>query len=500
MEAVPAAPLETPCTTHTTLRALARQAFARAAGAPLSEGNHVELLKDAKQNYPAWLEAICSAKQYVDFENYIVCDDEVGRRFADALIAAAARGVKVRLAYDWLGCVGRASRRFWRRLREGGVEVRCYNPPRWDSPVAWLSRNHRKTLSVDGEVGFVAGLCVGNSWMGNPAKKREPWRDTGVELRGPAVQQIEDAFAMIWASLGSAIPARTSSSRIDAAIAGGTALRVIASMPATAGLLRVNELVASLAVRRLWLTDAYFVGSTAYVQALIAAAKDGVDVRLLVPGGTDIPILRGLSRAGYRPLLRAGVRVFEWNGTMIHAKSSVADTRWARVGSTNLNVASWFGNCELDVLVEDEAFAGLMEAAYLDDLTHATELVLGRHGRASLRPSDAAATNPAHQDGGGQVATGAARIGHAVGAALSATRVLEPEDASLTLSGAAGLTVFAVLFALFPRALAYPVAAVLAWVAAGLLHKGWALHRIHARQLAEQRRDPPEPVMRDGDE
>ena len=111
---------------------------------------------------------------------------------------------------------------------------------------------------------------------------------------------------------------------------------------------RVDELVAALARKRLWLTDAYYAGMTSYVQSLKAAAKDGVDVRLLVPNGTDIPLLRPLSRAGYRPLLESGVRIFEWNGTMLHAKTAVADAHWARVGSSNLNVSSWFGNCELD--------------------------------------------------------------------------------------------------------------------------------------------------------
>ena len=120
-------------------------------------------------------------------------------------------------------------------------------------------------------------------------------------------------------------------------------LRVVASVPATAGMFRVDQLVAALARDRLWLTDAYFAGTTTYVQALKAAAKDGVDVRLLLPNGTDIPILRPLSRAGYRPLLEAGVRVFEWNGTMLHAKTAVADGRWARVGSTMLNIASGVG-------------------------------------------------------------------------------------------------------------------------------------------------------------
>ena len=153
-------------------------------------------------------------------------------------------------------------------------------------------------------------------------------------------------------------------------------VRIVASVPATAGMLRLDQLVAALARKRLWLTDAYYAGTTTYVQALRAAAKDGVDVRLLVPNGTDIPLLRPLSRAGYRPLLEAGVRVFEWNGTMLHAKTAVADGHWARVGSTNLNIASWFGNCELDAVVEDESFAREMEEMYLEDLANATEVVL----------------------------------------------------------------------------------------------------------------------------
>ena len=134
-------------------------------------------------------------------------------------------------------------------------------------------------------------------------------------------------------------------------------LRVVATVPNTAGLFRVDQLVAAMARKTLWLTDAYYAGTAAYVEALRAAARDGVDVRLLVPGASDIPLIRPFSRAGYRPLLEAGVRVFEWNGSMIHAKTAVADGRWARVGSTNLNVASWLGNRELDVIVEHEPFA-----------------------------------------------------------------------------------------------------------------------------------------------
>lgn len=335
------------------LRGYANRALSRAAGAPLVGGNHVRLLKDARENYPAWLEAIRAARRYIQFESYIIHEDEVGREFAAALIAKAREGVAVRLIYDWMGGFGKASRRFWKELRSGGVEVRCYNPPHPESPLGWVSRDHRKMIAVDGEVGFVAGLCVGRMWAGDAARGIEPWRDTGVEIRGPSVRDIERAFARMWSMMGE--PLTEGAAEEAPEPSGGMCVRIVASEPATAGMLRLDQLVAAVARKRVWLTDAYYAGTTSYVQALRAAAEDGVDVRLLVPGGTDIPLLRPLSRAGYRSLLESGVRIFEWNGTMLHAKTAVADGHWARVGSSNLNIASWFGNCELDAVIEDDS-------------------------------------------------------------------------------------------------------------------------------------------------
>ncbi|HEV2765763.1 MAG TPA: phospholipase D-like domain-containing protein, partial [Pyrinomonadaceae bacterium] len=372
------------------VRALADQALSRAAGAPLVVGNSVRLLKDAAENYPAWFERIRSAERTIHFESYIIHEDDVGREFADALAAKAREGVRVRLVYDWLGGLGHASRGFWRSMRDAGIEVRCFNPPQFVSPFGWLTRDHRKMLSVDGEVAFVTGLCVGRRWVGYPERGVEPWRDTGVELQGPAVADVEEAFAQVWAATGEPLPAGTLPDRDSIPHAGDCALRVIASVPNTAGLYRLDQLVTSLARKTLWLTDAYFVGTTTYTQALVSAARDGVDVRLLVPGSSDVFLVRSLSRSGYRPLLEAGVRVFEWNGPMLHAKTAVADGRWARVGSTNLNVASWIGNYELDVAVEDKNFARQMEEMFLRDLEHSAEIVLSlrRKVRATHQPEN----------------------------------------------------------------------------------------------------------------
>jgi len=473
--------------TVTELRSLADRAFSRAAGAPLIAGNSVRLLKNARENYPAWLDAIGSARQHIHFESYIIYEDDTGRAFADALIGKAREGVRVRLIYDWMGGFRKASRRFWNRLRAGGVEVRCYNPPRLDSPFGWLSRDHRKMLSVDARVGFVSGLCVGRMWVGVPEKKMEPWRDTGIEVRGPSVADIEHAFAQVWGMIGEPIPDRELASRDALPHAGDTALRIVAGVPATGGLFRLDQLVAALARRRLWLTDAYYAATAPYVQALRAAAQDGVDVRLLVPGATDIPMLRPISRAGYRLLLEAGVRVFEWNGTMLHAKTAVTDGRWARVGSTNLNISSWLGNCELDAMVEDESFAREMEEMYLQDLTNATEVVLDARHRVRARggPHHLHPVKTKGHGSAGRTAAGAIRIGNAVSAAFTSRRVLDPVEARLMASVGACVLLFAPLFALFPRVLMYPLSIIFAWLGGALLYRSYALHREGRR-----RRDP----------
>ena len=464
---------------YPALRALADQAFSRAAGAPLIQGNRVRLLRDARENYPAWLDAIAASRRHVHFESYIIHDDETGVAFADALVAAARRGVAVRLVYDWMGGLGKTSASFWERLRAGGVEVRCYNPPRLTAPLGWVSRDHRKMLAVDGQVGFVTGLCVGRMWVGDPARSIAPWRDTGIEVRGPAVAEIERAFAHVWGTLGDPLADGELAGPDAPAPAGDVSVRIVASVPATAGMLRLDQLVAALARERVWLTDAYYAGTTAYVQALRAAARSGVDVRLLLPGASDIPLLKPLSRAGYRPLLEAGIRVFEWNGTMLHAKTSVADGRWARVGSTNLNLASWFGNCELDAVIEDEPFGRQMEEMYLQDLTNATEVVLDARQRA--RPSTTQhGPRPAFgraRGSAGRAAAGALRIGNTLGAAFTDRRVLEPVEARLPLSLGALLLVVSLLFAFFPRLLAYPLAVLLGWIALSLLYRGYELRR-----------------------
>jgi cardiolipin synthase len=494
-----------------TLRQVSERALSRASGAPVVLGNAVRILEDAAGNYPVWLEAIRRAERTIYLESYIFDEDRVGLAFAEALIERAQAGVRVRIVRDWLGTRAGASRAFWRRLMQAGIDVRCFNRFQLGSPFAWVTRDHRKMITVDSQIAFVAGLCISQRWNGDPARRIPPWRDTGLEIRGPAVADVEHAFAEMWHNLGEPLPPEELASGEERAPAGEVALRVLAGTPSTAGLFRMDQLVAVLARRSLWLTDAYFVGITPYVQALRAASRDGVDVRLLVPSSSDIPIVRTLSRAGYKSLLEDGVRIFEWNGSMLHAKTAVVDARFCRVGSSNLNLASFVGNYELDVAVEDEQIAGQMEQMYLRDLSNSTEITLHNNrvvrraepSASLLQQAAAAPEPPASEPAGPQfepipeselspaqrrrgsrrrrrrgsrgATVGALRVANTVGAAVANRRTLERADGTVLSVAGAVLAALAVIAVFWPRSVALPFAFLALWIGLALLWRGLRL-------------------------
>jgi cardiolipin synthase A/B len=457
-------------------RLLAEQALSRAAGAPLLGGNYVQLLIDAAAHYDAWLKSIRGARHRVLLENYIIRNDPVGREFLEALVERARAGVLVAVIADWFGCLGQSRRAFWAPLRAAGGVVRIFNPPRFGEPFGWISRDHRKLLVVDGIDGFLSGVCISSKWLGDPARNVPPWRDTGVAIRGPAVAGLEAAFAESWCSMGGALDPFPDNPPPPHP-AGTVAMRVIATQPPRASVYRLDQLIASMARKTLWLCDAYFVGVEPYVQALLAAARDGVDVRMLVPGNSDIPVVSRLSRAGYRPLLLAGVRVFEWNGSMLHAKTAVADGQWARVGSSNLNVSSWLGNREIDVAVEDVGFAGQLAGQYERDLDNATEIVLAprRYRRSKPVPmGDPRRTRMGRGSGSSsRAAAGALRVANSVGAALSNPRVLGDAPSGPLLMPALLFAALAVVSFLWPAWVAWPIGALASWAAANIGARAW---------------------------
>lgn len=438
-------------------------AVTRAAGARPIPGNRVVQLIDGHETYAAMREAIKQARSWIHLENYIIRSDAVGWRFAELLVRRARDGVQVRVLYDWLGSIG-TSRRYWRYLRDAGVEVRAFNPLKLFDIVSVFSRDHRKLVVVDGRRAVMGGLCIGCEWTGETAPDGQPWRDTAVDIEGPAAAALDQAFAVTWTAAGGTIPQGDNAAQVPAC--GDAEVRVIAGEPGRERTYRVVELLASGALERLWVTDAYLVAPPRLFQALRDAAEDGVDVRLLVPGTSDLPLVRNLTRIGYRDLLRSGVRIFEWEGPMLHAKSITSDHRWVRIGSSNINPASLLGNYELDVLVEDPAVAESLEQQFRRDIAQSREVsrrpVRGPARLSNRLPSALtrlAAEIPVEHRGSRREVRQRAAV--AFRALLSNARrsVFGPLSAILVI--------LAVLFLTLPRITAYVFGGLCVWFALG---------------------------------
>jgi cardiolipin synthase len=437
-------------------------AINRAAGGRPIPGNQVDLLIDGPCAYDAMLDVISGATRWIHFENYIIRDDTAGRRFADLLARRARDGVHVRVLYDGLGSLA-TPRAYWRALREAGVEVRPFRPLSPIDLVSNFSRNHRKLVVGDGSRAVIGGLCIGCEWTGEDAEDGSPWRDTAVEVRGPAAAVLDQAFARTWEIAGGRLPDDDVAGRVTPQ--GDAAVRVISGEPGRERTYRVIELLAAGSSSRLWITDAYLVAPPRLFQALRDAAKDGVDVRLLVPGMSDLPLVRNLSRIGYRELLRSGVRIYEWDGPMLHAKTIVADGRWTRVGSSNLNPSSLLGNWELDVLVEDSQLADAMERQFRLDVARSRE-VIRRPARGPQRLSAALPTVLRHE-----APEVAATLHEPTGrerrqrAALAMRALMSNARRSIFLPRSAILISLGGLFFALPKFTAYVFGALCGWLA-----------------------------------
>lgn len=436
-------------------RSLADRALDRVAGGRPVPGNEVRLVYDGPEIFPAMLEAIAGARRWIHLDNYIIRDDTTGRRFAAALATRAREGVQVRVLTDWVGSFG-TSRRFWDGLRAAGVRVRFFGPPNLWHLRRNFTRNHRKLLVTDGEWAMTGGWCIGDEWAGDPERGRQPWRDTGVVIEGPAAAVLDQAFAAVWGRLGTRLPPDEQVAEVSAR--GEAEVRVLAGEPGGARTSRVLELLLAAAEERVWITDAYLVAPRGIFRGLLDAARQGIDVRLLVPGTSDLPHIRNLTRTGYRELLDAGVRIFEWRGAMLHAKSVVSDGRWSRIGSTNLNLSSLIANYELDVLIEDEAFAQQMEAQFRRDLDHATEVCYER--TPFFR--DSLAFRPAEEPSGEHHPGLRERRRRAV---VALRAVIAGSERVLYFQRLLALSLIAVLLLVFPRPTGLVLGGAVLWVA-----------------------------------
>ena len=446
--------MSVPATAAPSARDPLALAIDRAAGARPIDGNRLEHHPDSPRALDAMLAAIVAARRWVHFENYIIRDDATGQRFADALIERARAGVAVRVLYDALGSFG-TSRRYWRRLTQAGAEVRAFHPLLTRHPFDLFARDHRKLLVTDGGWAMTGGLCIGDEWAGDPARGRRPWRDTMVAVTGPGAAALDGAFARIWRRTGPPLP--PDELEADPAECGSSTARVVAGAPGRARVYRAVQLLAASATDRLWITDAYLIAPPPLYASLLDAARAGVDVRLLVPGTSDLPVLRDSTRIGYRDLLRAGARIFEWQGPMLHAKTLLVDHRWARVGSSNLNVSSLLGNYELDLFAECNHLAAALAQQFLRDLASSREIVLQARRRflpprlvGAPAAAPAPVPEPRHK-----------RSGYELGAVAVVTlrRVAGGLRRAITSTAALVFAGVGVLLLAFPRVMAIALAA-----------------------------------------
>jgi cardiolipin synthase len=307
-------------------------------------------------------------------------------------------------------------------------------------------------------------LCIGCEWTGEAHQDGQPWRDTAVDIRGPAAAVLDQTFVNLWKMTGAGVPSGHVAGEVTPA--GTAEVRVISGEPGRERAYRVIELLAIGSVQRLWITDAYLVAPPRLFQALRDSARDGVDVRLLVPGSSDVPLIRNLSRIGYRDLLRSGVRIFEWDGPMLHAKTMMCDNRWVRIGSSNLNPSSLLGNYELDVLIEDHQLAQAMEDQFRHDVARSRE-VASRPVRGPRRISQALPSALTHQHPVSASVYQRSGRENRRRAVLVLRAVASHARRSVFLPISAIFVALGLLLVALPKVSAYVLAALCAWLALG---------------------------------
>jgi len=345
-------------------------------GAPLSEGNRVDVLCNGVQIFPSMLAAIRIAKKTINLEFYIYWDGEIGRTFAEALAERARAGVEVKIILDAVGSATMSGQMI-DFLTRNGVDLEWYHPLRWYTLSRFNHRTHRKLLIVDGRVGFSGGVGIADNWLGD-ADSRDHWRETVVRVEGPVVTQMQFAFMDNWVkSRGELLTGLDYFPEVERA--GNQVTQVIKSSPSegssTVKLLYIISIVS--ATKSIYISNAYFVPDRDTIRALEGAVRRGVDVRVVVPGDkTDVPIVRQASRVHYEWLLRRGIRIFEYQPTMMHAKTMTVDGLWSTVGSSNFDDRSFRLNDEVNVNIYDTGTAKRMEDIFFEDLARSREITL----------------------------------------------------------------------------------------------------------------------------
>ncbi len=364
-------------------------AFARLVsswcGAPARPSNRVQVLRNGDEIFPSMLDAISSASGTIDFSNYIFWKGETSTTFGEALIERARAGVEVNILVDGWGSA-KMDRQLVKRLEGAGATFVWFRNPHWYTVQKLNNRSHRRILVVDGTVGFTGGLGIADEWCGD-AEGSAHWRETHLKVEGPAVADLVGAFADNWVEETGRVLAGPHLPELPS-FDDGVGLQVSKSSSrqgrAAAEALAFATILG--ARDRLWFTTAYFAPRRALVDALVDAAGRGVDVRIVVNGPhIDKELVRRAGHRSYGRLLDAGVRIFEYQRTMMHAKVVVADDGWANVGTANFDNRSLALQDELNCSVLDIRIVAELEKHFLDDLDDSEELDLSRWRQRPLR-------------------------------------------------------------------------------------------------------------------
>ncbi len=337
---------------------------------PWRDGNRCRLLVDGGSFFPAMLQAIAHARHSVHLELYLFESGRLADRFIDALSAAAGRGCAVRLLLDDFGCA-KLNEKDRQRLREGGVELAFYNPLHYGALRRSLFRDHRKLLLVDGRLAFTGGAGITDEFDDTP--QRPGWHETMVEIRGPVLRDWQRLFANNW-RLWSGRSLESSSYR-PRPLVGGLPGRVVVNAPTTQ-MAVIRSLIRQLrtARQRAWISTAYFLPSWKLRRELRRAVRRGVDVRLLLPGPiTDHTLIRQAGRRFYARLLRAGVRIYEYQPRFLHAKVWLCDD-WTSVGSTNIDRWNLRWNLEANQECRGGPMIGEVERFFVDGFEQSLEI------------------------------------------------------------------------------------------------------------------------------
>lgn len=369
-----------------------------ATGVPLIAGNKVMLLFDGPATMREMMAAVSAAKQTINLETYIFDQDPVGLQFADLLIQKRKEGVIVNLMYDSVGALGTPPE-FFQRMKAAGINVLAFNPVnpakakgKWELN----NRDHRKLMVVDGKVAFTGGINISSTYANssffrsrskpqNTDSSKVGWRDTHIKIEGPAVASLQYHFIDAWVGQEAGELAQANYFPPLTPV-GDKLIRVLATDPERDSeiyksfVIAINEAKSSIHI-----TSAYFVPDRQFVEALVGAAKRGVDVKLVLPGVSDHGLVMHAGRSFYDELLANGVKIYQLQVAVLHAKSAVIDGKWSTVGSANIDRRSFLHNYELNVVVLDPGFGTEMESAFQEDLRDSKEVTLEQWRRRPLK-------------------------------------------------------------------------------------------------------------------